>query len=329
MKRSQEKTECEAKTRKEMDDRSENTGLLLTTSRIKQHYERKIKPDLQLFLWNRYGPKKDKSPILKDIVESLEFSMQELGKGSYGEVILVNKKGWKKPVAIKKQNCTRVFNTELQLLRKMNQISKNYPFLGSLFDAYKDLSRSCVLVLPVADGSLDKMPKNLLDQNTESIVMQGITGVFFFHTYIDSLHCDAHNGNWFYFEENFKGLKIKGFKIPTANVKLALFDPGLGIAITDKKPKIKEREHYCTSPIFDYFRFFSKHAGLFKYTDMDIVKACFEYFLHYNKNLKSRGKDWDYRFPNVKSETIWKDLMTIVSKKMSVNEVQEKWPGQI
>lgn len=336
------KTKYVAEIRKDMDERRENVGFLLGSNRDIDHYEKKIKPDLQLFLWNDWD-QYNKDPIHEGIVKDLDFSVKNLGGGAFGEVQLVNKKGWRAPVAVKRQKCGREFKKELELLRKMNQLSKNIPFMGRLFDAYSYIAKKCVLVLPVADGSLDKMPKDLLEENMHSILMQGITGVFFFHTYLDSHHCDAHNGNWFYFKTKFKGLKTQGFTIPAAPVMLALFDPGLGIAVTDRNysrnsSRSATNSDECTSPMYDYFRFFSSHAGLLRYTDSDAVSACAVYFSHYNSYLAKKYEDskvyhkmshkvdWDLRFPVVKSRTVWKDLMTVVSKKMTVDEVREKWP---
>lgn len=332
-----EKKELLESIKKEVSQKRENLGFSIKKNQEAKNYEKSILPFVQIilkFVFDRPPTKKD-DETLREIIEEKEFASKRLGGGSYGEVTQIKMKSWRRPIAVKTQACSKEYRKELELLRKSNRL--NLPFMGKILDAYT-MKDSCILILPVADGSLSKMPINLLHKNLRSIIMQAVTGIFLFHSYLDAHHCDAHAGNWFFFKKKFKSMKIAEFTIASADVELALYDPGLGVALSERPlgEPLPDVNDECRSPVYDYFRLFSSHAGLMRAAaNESLVRACSVYFNHYDGNyLTDSGSrkrefsskpDWELRFPVVKSEKIWRDLMTIASENLSYKEVSLRW----
>lgn len=292
------------------------------------YYEKKMKPIVQLYLAYSdllVNHRKTEQEVIffkeleKYIKERLD--VRHLGSGQYGKILSLQIKGSRLPVAMKFQKCDSVFFKEETILKKMNRMSILLPYIGRLFDGYKS-GTDCVLVLPVANGSLATMPYSKLLENLDSIICQAVASIYLFHTYLYMYHCDAHTGNWLWFQKKFKATKILGFRIKQGNVTISLYDPGLA-----ENPEKTSETSCSSSALYDYFRFFSYFAGLGKTLEShdDDIRPFYAYFLHYAK-IRKGGKDWNVVFPKKKTSDVFRDIMTIATKKMSVDQVKKRWP---
>ena len=205
-----------------------------------REYEKHIQPDLIRFLAGK----------------DTKITTKHVGQGAYGSVSLLTCPNvWPFGVVLKRQRCDTAFDTEVKYLNAMQRLTAlGVPGMGRIFDAYSS-SRYCFIVMPYAKGDIRSLAKNMVREHIVSIAMQMVVGVYFFHTFFSAHHCDAHIGNWLYYDKPVKGSTMDGYTIPDCPVSVNLVDPGLARNTFAKT-------NTCRSALYDYYRIFSPFSGL-------------------------------------------------------------------
>jgi hypothetical protein len=245
-------------------------GYQLTAAKnaMYREYDRDIQPELVRVLGATFGLNEE---VGKRVGSELQVYQSKIGQGSYGKVYKFSSPKWPFDVAVKVQSCDSQFRKEEMYLRSMQRLDAlGVISLGKIFDSYaisgkkqssskRGSKKQCITVMPMASSDLAHMDIYAFQQDYMSIIMQSLVGVLHFHTYLQSLHCDAHTSNWFIYDSPFRSTRIEGYLVPSAKVTVGLMDPGIARNVPLRGTDV------CRNPVYDYYRLLSPFSGLCNY----------------------------------------------------------------
>lgn len=246
-----------------------------------------------------------------------DVTFKELGKGSYGRVVLITIKQARKHVgticvAEKEQKADINFKREVELLWRMYK-SKGLRLKPIIYDSFT-IGNKGFIILPKMDGDLHNIGK-ISDNDLISLLQQQVYTINYIHEKLKYRHCDAHNGNWMYFNTPLsKPFKIPGlsdFSVTKGKYTVFLYDPGMSSRTSRAKGE-------CVPASYDYYRIVSDHAGWSSTQNLtksqrELVDGLRIVILSMNGVVNYKQNDWDIKFKDsVQSDIVARSMLTTI-----------------